>query len=201
MKVWKWYRNLTDKEFEESNDLELEDKYPLYAFTANEKHRDEFRLTRKKSRFIEVCTRMTHKEFVEFANSNQAKMLRKYKYPHYPKDKRYGKEIIVKVLSTGNEQDAVSSAMESMMDGDSRQANMSFPFNPFIFADEYIKALKVIQYTEFWKMYNHDLNASDTVRSYGEDFDYSYPSVIYDEFMGFIDLFGEYFENTDSNTE
>lgn len=204
MKVWKFYKNLTEEEYEavQGTDLSLEDKYPLYAFTNKKEYRDMFKSMRKKSRFIEMEAEMTKEEWIDFANNNRINMLDMYSFKEYKK-KRKGREPQfkdVQVLSTWAEKETTNACLESLCTPDiSNGGSMQYPINILVFKDEYIKALMVLGYIDYWKMYyESDVPEEELLKdlaSIGIDIDYSAPNVIYNEFTGFLNLYGDTFKD------
>ena len=76
MKIWKWYKNLSDEQFIASKNLSIEDKYPLYAFTNKKKYAKQFKKMRRMERFIEVHDNLTRAEYTEFCNNKNKQMLK-----------------------------------------------------------------------------------------------------------------------------
>ena len=194
MKIWKWYKNLTDEQFESSGNLDLEDKYPLYAFTNKKKFAKKFREMRRMKKFIELCTDIEKEDFIELCNKRNRQMLKMYKYSYFPKDK-YGKVEDVKILSTGDEKDTTSAALDDVFDADSGQGIMRYNFNPFILKMEYINALNVLELISLWKIYTTTPVDERIANELGFDLDYSYPQLIYDELVGFISIYGDTFKD------
>ena len=193
MKLWKWYKCLHGDAYEASSNLDIQDRYPLYAFTNNKKYRNGFRSMRKPENFIEIQSEVTKEEYVNFCNSRNKQMLNMYSYTHFPKGKIYGKEKEVKILSTGDEYDTTAACLEDVFNTDSMQGLMKYDFNPFILKDKYINLLHKMQYIDLWKMYTHEKINHKILEELGYDSDYSYPDLRYNEFMGFIGLYGDTF--------
>lgn len=197
MKIWKWYKNLTNEEFEASHDIALEDKYPLYAFTTNKKHRDLWREMRKKEAFIEMKSDITKEEYVEFANKNRMQLLEFIKYKKFVRynSTRQPELIEVELLTTGFERDTATSMYEQMFDQNTGGAMLDFSFPPMILADKYFKALYSLQYFSHWKVYSNIESApteEDIIERMGIELDYSYPEVDADEFSIFVALYSDY---------
>lgn len=203
MKVWKYYKIPSEEALNASEDLDITDKYPLYAFTSSKTERDVFRLTRKGNLFMEIMTRMTKEEYVEWANNHSNQMLREYQYTDYidTKDEttkeNHGLMSVERlVLTTWNEKDYVESAVDQMFEF-TNNPNDIFSVNPFIMTDEIIKALSKLSYLQLWKLYT-PLKISDEIEEKLDELDsddYSSPPTEYNEFAIYITLFGDTFAN------
>lgn len=197
MKVWKWYKNLTKEQYEASQNLKIEDRYPLYAFTNDKKIRDLFRKMRNKERYIELKSKMTEEEYVNFVNNHRGCLLEYHKYSKivgYEKDSTDPLMEDIRLLTTWDEKEYVQSSIESFSDTGSGLCIQTYPFPPFVFNDKYFKALHKLQYVDYWKLYTPATLDSDdeaTLKALGADIDYSYPTVIFDEFAIFVNLFGD----------
>lgn len=195
MKIWKWYKNLTNEQYENAHDLSLADKYPLYAFTTSKSHRDLFRKMRKKEAFIEIKSTIGKEEYVEFANKNRGCLLEMYKYPKIVGyDDRTPVMEDVELLTTWNEKEYTEAAIEGFSDSGSGFCIQTYPFPPMIFKDEYFKALYILQYVDFWRMYTDfriTEQQEDMLKKLGVEIDYSYPEVMFDEFAIFVNIFSD----------
>lgn len=205
MKVYKFYKNPTDNELLSANvdDLTIQDKYPLYAFTDNKEIRERFISERNMDRFIEIITKMSKEEYVDFANRNNGERLDVYSYEHNNKyvSKKSGKlkysetyEMIdAKVISTWSEREWVNSIAD---DGISDLTDyISYHFFPFILKKKYIKALAILEFLSYWKL----LGPVQMYEEYARDdelgdLDYSPPSTQIDQLNLLLHLFGDTFK-------
>lgn len=203
MKVYKFYSKPTNSELMYSNDLELVDKYPLYAFTKDKRLRDIFKETRNMKRFIEVTSKMSDEDYLNYANTNGGQLLSEYEYEHnlgYNSGKMgtladcYTMED-VKVVSTWMERESVQSARDEGISDLSDY--ISYRFFPFILEKKYIEALRTLEFISYWKLMNPVVeDYLDVIREEDDvgDFDYSAPSVQFDELNMFIALYGYTFK-------
>lgn len=199
MKIWKWYKNLTTEQREESKDLAIEDRYPLYAFTTNKKYRDLWRKMRKKECFIEKESKVTEEEYVRFANKHNGALLEMHKYQKFDGYDEFEREphfSTVEVLSTWSEKENVEASLEQFSDGSSGRRMQTYPNPPMMFADEYFKALYDLQYVTLWRLYNDgaqfgaiDDFLEEMLEKMGVEIDYAAPEYDYDSLNAFISLY------------
>lgn len=187
--VYRFYTKPTDEALQNNDDLAIEDKYPLYAFTNKKSLYKAFKETRDiKNSFILIKSEMTDEEYVEFANTSNGNMLSTYSFIHFPA--RYEDEPIdVKIVCTWNEKEFVQAFLD---DGMSEiNEDISYDTFPFIFQNKYIKTLSMLQYIGFWKMHGRPQVFREFIRDdeYEQYMDCSYPSVSFDELNVFIYLF------------
>lgn len=189
MKLYKFYKIPNDEALENSDDLEIQYKYPLYAFTNDKKLYDRFKSERCMDNFYIRKSNITDTEYTEFANTYNGSILKDYKYTH---NTLRGYESI-NIVSTWYEKEAVSSFAENCYTDD---ANMDYNFNMFILTSKYFNLLKSLEFLNFWALYGHPMNKF-MGQITEEEFEYyingSYPEVTYDEFNIFIYIFGELF--------
>lgn len=198
MKIWKWYKNLTKEQLEQSFDLTTEEKHPLYAFTTDKKQRDLFRKMRKMDAFIEMKSHIEKDEYVEFANNHRGQLLDFYKYA-----KVIGREGLspvmedVPLLTTWDEKEWTQASIEQFSDSGSSQCIQTYPFPPMIFREKYFHALYQLQYVAYWKLYS-DFTISRIhermLEDLGVELDYTAPEVTFDEFAIFVNVFGDTLE-------
>lgn len=200
MKIWKWYKNLSDEEFIASKNLSIEDKYPLYAFTNKKKYAKQFKKMRRMERFIEVHDNLTRAEYTEFCNNKNKQMLKMYPYTYFDK-KKYGIPLEIKILTTGDEKDTTGAALDDIFDSDSMQGMMVYEFNPFVLNIEYLNALNKLEFINLWKMYTAQHIDYRVAEELGFQLDYSYPEITYDEVVGFITIYGDTFKDGQEGAE
>lgn len=203
MKVYKFYKNPTDEELISAEDLSIEDKYPLYAFTDNKDLRERFIADRDMSKFIEIVSKMGKDEYVNFANKNNGERLDVYKYEHNKGyvsgasgEIRYSKTyrmVDVPVVSTWSEREWVGSIAE---DGITDLTDyIGYQFFPFILKSKYVKALSTLEFLSYWKL----LGPTDRFQDYARDdeldeLDYSPPAIQIDELNLLVQLFSDKFK-------
>lgn len=195
MKIWKWYKNLTDEQYDSSSNLALEDKYPLYAFTNNKKYKELFREMRKKEAFIEMKDYMTDEEYVKFANKYRGLLLDMHPFSRIiGRNGREPKFQDVPILTTWDEKDMTEAAIQSFSDSGSGMGVQEYPFSPIIFREKYFNALHILQYVDHWKLFTtNDISSYEEqmMQKLGVDIDYSYPDLRFDEFKVFINLYSD----------
>lgn len=197
MKIWKWYRNLSEEEFEAARDDAIEDKYPLYAFTDDKEIRDLWRKMRDKDKFIEIKSSISKEDYVVYTNNNRGALLEFHEYSKfmgYDKDPE-DRFVSVKILSTWSEKENVQSMLESTFDRNSPACTVEYPFPPMAFIDKYFKALYTLQFVAHWKVYGVETvpeYQEEMLSEMGVELDYSYPDVEFDEFSAFVLLYSEY---------
>lgn len=204
MKIWKWYQKITKEQRENCGNLPIEDMYPLYAFTTDKEHRDLWRETRRKECFIEIESKISKEDYVEFANKHRGNLLDLYSYSRFDGYKSDSTEVSmgkVKILSTWNEREYTDAMLETCMDHGSGMCTVEFnTIPPIILKDKYFKALYDLQYVSFWRLYNSaasfysatDDYVDDVLESMGIEVDYATPDFENDEFAAFIFLFSRF---------
>lgn len=193
-KLYRFYQIPSNEALVNSDDLKIEEKYPLYAFTIDKDIRDEFVATRNvKDNFIERKSKISKEDYKKFGNANNGCRLDRFSFQHYANYYKDKECKYVKVVTTWNEKEIVQACLD---DGLSEiNESISYSFLPFIFKEKYIKALSVLEYISFWKMHGRPEQFIGflTESEQEESMDYSYPNVSYDELNKFIDLYGKTF--------
>lgn len=195
MKVYRFYTKPTDEALEQSYDLDVRDKYPLYAFTNNKKYRKIFKESRDVDKcFIEFKSDMSKDEYIQYVNSNRANMLEYYKFRHLVKRGSIPQFNEVKILCTWSEKEICSACSDDSINGiDGELTNHTCPF---IYNNKYLNALYKLKYISFWKLFTRIEMPEGFITEDEEEkyLDYSYPEVQFDELNTFINLFGETFK-------
>lgn len=199
MKIWKWYRNYSDKDLREIRDLSIDEKYPLYAITNNKKYRDIFRLTRKKQCFIEKSEEIDEDEWVDIANKNNAYVLGIYSYSHFVRRVSLHEEMEDRdFVSTWEEKENVTLNTEF----DSIPVN--FPLftdmDPYPLDDKIIRALEKLEFFSIWKFLSElgKEKVEGVLESLELELDYSDPNIVPDEFNWFIAIYQDVLAIDDS---
>ena len=197
LKIYKYYKKLSDDIMKASMDLSLEDKYPLYAFTNDKKVREEFKNTRDMNNFIEIVTKVTKEEYKEFGNANSGALLNYYKYESHKgyNDEKNVRMNDIQVLSTWNEKEAVNACLDNNVSSINENVAYDILF-PFMFKMEYIKALGKLMYLDIWKYYGSIEKFKEFLTEEELEYvdDYSYPDIKFDELNTFIMLYGNTFK-------
>ncbi|MDE7088692.1 MAG: hypothetical protein K2O54_01085 [Prevotella sp.] len=192
MKIYKFYRKHSGEALKESEDLDVTDKYPLYAFTNDKELRNEFKKTRDMTKFIECKSEIDTSEYLEYANSHSNQSLRKESLKSF---NDYGKEpliLSVPVVCTWNELDYMADAMDNLL------TDIEFSVYPFLFEEKYVKALRTLEYISYWKLYGQPekyrgiLGMNDDEL---DDMDYSAPATAMDELQVFLAVHGDLFKS------
>jgi hypothetical protein len=201
--VYRFYKKPSDEAYEASKDdedLSLEDKYPLYAFTNDKEIRDEFISVRNRERFIEIKSKMERSEYRDFANSNNHQLLKKYKFSHLKEYKDHGGPEIedIEIVSTWSEKEFIEAFADAGLANDNEgitsetSGDEKYRFFPFMLKEKYVEALSTIEYLNHWKLYGKPEYYYELLTDNEQELmDYSYPSTSYDELNLFILLFGD----------
>ena len=198
MKLYKFYKNPSDEALENCHDLTIEEKYPLYAFTANKKYAQKFMETRDMRKFIKRVSNIDKDEYREFTNSNRGRLLEFYDFIHfkgYTDDACINKEEKVQILTTWEERELTSASAD---DGISDLTEyVDYNFFPFLFKSKFVKALNCLQYISHWKCLGSSEKFSQLLHpdEVDEYMDYVSPSIKVDEFSVYILLFGDTYES------
>lgn len=190
MKIYKFYRVHSDEGLENSQDLDVRDKYPLYAFTNDKSVRKEFKEFRDMSKFVERKSTIDDSEYRDFENSHRSQLLQKRKLKTF---NDYGEEPFIteaEVICTWSEMDYMSDSMDNIL------TEVNFSPNPFLFTEEYTEALRELEYINIWKIYRNPRIYSGCPGHIDlDDLDYSPPAIYPDELRVFLELFGELFKS------
>ena len=193
-KVYRWYKRIVDETlYESSKHLLLEDRYPLYAITADKKMREQFNRERNPEHFIEIKSRMTKEEFRDYGNKNRGNILEYIEYQTF--DHREGRRVImrpVKVLSTQNEYELTECYGEGLTD-DTQSHGMTFFNAPWILKTAFLDALNTLKYFKFWALNRPEEveNLPESMKKYDVEADYDAPNIYIDEYKIYVELFWE----------
>lgn len=194
MKLFKFYKNPSDEILENAQDLSIQDKYPLYAFTNDKKLAKEFSETRDMKKFIKRVSHIEKSEYVDFTNQNRGQLLEKYSYSRFKGYTSDASEVMtdkVELLTTWQERELTAASVD---DGIADLTDfISYNFFPFIFERKYVKALDKLQFITHWKYLGYpekykDFISIDEVETF---MDFSSPNISVDEFSVYILLFGD----------
>lgn len=201
MKLYKFYKKPSKDALETSYDLSIEDKYPLYAFTNDKKIRDIFYEDRNIKKFIEIKTKITKDEYVDFVNRNNGCLLSENVFKHFNgySSSKFSNENYddIKIVSTWYEKEYTNDYIETYLLSDEIYDNGLIVF-PFIFKEKYIKALGLIKYIDNWRMISpdHYLNkylTEEETEEYIDNYDI-YENIMFDEYNIFISLYNDTFK-------
>lgn len=194
MKLYKFYKNPSDDALANCQDLGIEDKYPLYAFTANKTDARHFMETRNMKKFIKRVSNVDKDEYKEFANSNRGRLLETFdfmSFEGYTDDAfvtSFGK---VSLLTTWEEREMTSAATDDGIQDMSEY--VKYNFSPFIFKSKFVKALTSLQFMSHWNCQGGPEKFRELLREeeIDEYVDYVTPSIRVDEFSMYINLYGD----------
>lgn len=194
MKLYKFYKNPSDEVLENCQNLSIEEKYPLYAFTVNKKDAQKFMEARDMNKFIKRVSDIDKDEYKDFTNTNRGKLLEVFEYTHfkgYTADACVASFEKVPILTTWEEMEFTSASSDDGISDMTEYVN--YNFMPFIFKDKYVKALNNLQYISHWKSFGCTEKFQQLLREGEmEDYmDYVSPSIRIDEFSIYIILFGD----------
>lgn len=192
--VYRFYTKPSDDVLENSSDLNVTDKYPLYAFTNDKKLYKEFIKTRNMDRFVLIKSHMEKNEYVKFINSNSGCNIIYCKFYHavckYPSKTEHRHIAEIEVLCTLNEKNITEASTEDALAGSCEC--MEYDIFPLLFKKKYVDALNKILYLQFWGL---SPSAQKYIKYMTDDeityyIDYSYPDCTGDELVQFVCLFG-----------
>ena len=184
MKVWRFYKKPT-KVNEIPETISEEEKFPLYAITNDKKLAKEFMKTRDMSIFtVKKDTEVGKSEYAEIVSKNRSALL-VVNNLITSKDKYTNKQVVyeVPVVMTTFEKITVN---EPVLTIDDEQSWMSPTTpSPYIFNNKILKALKLLDYEQKFRIFNLDYSniSADEV--------YDTPSYYVDTVEFFVDTFGE----------
>lgn len=150
-------------------DRGLEEKYPIYAWTTNDKLAKKFRDSRDMKYFIERRHDYDDDEVVTFGNRNRVTELLTRKLPTLKNDDWEN----VKMVLTWSEAESLSDAISM---GLTNQPIYRIDYE--ILKDKYIEPLAKLAYTELFDLEN----------SRKEDYDI--PNIMFDELALLINMIG-----------
>ena len=172
------------------NNLSLEDRYPLYAFTKEKLIKNQFKEQRDMKRFIMTKTEISEDEYTNFVNNHRHEMLEYFDYGHRVDTDDEGYPIMdyVQILSTRDEKEMVDSIVELSTDLDTD--NIDYEFNVYALKKEFIKALRNLQFIYWWKFENKNRKFFEFLKEdERDDLDNDCPEMDYDEMGVFVYLY------------
>lgn len=174
MKLYKFYQVHSKEELRSIQDLSLEDKYILYAFTNDKKIRKVFKETRNMKKFLEIVTPITKEEWEEFANQERGKLLDIYMYKYLPDkvkpDMMIDDAIIeMPIVSTYFEREFIDEIPDGIVDS---PKSPMYRICPLFLRDKYIRALKILGYIDYWAVYGDSKPYEELLSEFGIDGDF-----------------------------
>lgn len=165
------------------------DRKHLYAVTTNDKFYKEFIRERNMNMFIHIKSRVSKTEASYYINNHYSCNLSRNELVYYPyKSKNDKYRVDTQVLCTNNEIESVRTISD--MYYLSFNGNLSDFIDPRIFKEEYLHNLIMLDYLTL-------MNISGVVNIHNQYDGNSeipdLPSILLDEFMIFIDLYGKLF--------
>ena len=184
MKVWRFYKKPT-KVNEIPETISEEEKFPLYAITNDKKLAKEFMKTRDMSIFtVKKDTEVDKSEYAEIVSKNRSALL-VVNNLITSKDKYTNNQEVyeVPVVMTTFEKITIN---EPVLAIDDEQSWMSPTTpSPYILNNKILKALKLLDYEQKFRIFNLDYSNVST------DEVYDTPSYYVDTVEFFVDTFGE----------
>ena len=183
MKVWRFYKKPT-KGDEIPEGISEEDKFPLYAITNDKKLAKEFMRTRNMDIFmVKKNTEVSKSEYADLANKYRSAVLIK-KDLLTSKDKYTDKQEVyeIPVVMTVFEKITVE---EPVLPIDDEQTWMTLMPSPYIFNNKILKALKLLDYEQKYRIFKLDFS------HVSGDEAYETPSYYVDTVEFFVETFGE----------
>ena len=209
MKLYRFYKNLTDEEFEFTRNsrlnISIEDKYPLYAFTNNKKYRNLFKLMRNEKLFIEMKDEVTKEEYIEFLNKHVYSELKILPYRKFTGRRTNNNEPIftdVNILSNRNELNTIEEISENTLLLDTSSGGiLNLDFNLLTYKRKIISSLDTLGFLDLWKFYveseHKKFNLFSELNNDEVEFDYNMPDFEYDYFNLFLNVYGDTFNFDD----
>lgn len=182
MQCYRFYKKPTNLE-EMPERISLSDKYPLYALTANKKLAKQFKKERNMDMFIVQKSDIDKETYSVFANQNRSTVLEPCKLiTCIDKYKKTQRMEDVELVLTYAERQVVEEGQLFIFE--ENWWRMYYANSPFIFKEEYVRALAKIDFIDFYKLYNSDV--------YLDQYDdYSVPNYYIDELAYFLSIYGD----------
>lgn len=189
MKVWRFYKKPETDSSEIPPNVSITDKYPLYAITCDKKLAKRFIRERNQDKFIlRMDDDVDKSDYAEFANMNRSTVLDIY---IIDTNDEKGKAVSVEVLMTMNEYQYVEETMSFPLFDETWWYDMP---TPILFNKSICKALRVLGYTQAYKLYVSTMPGANLLLDLDdEDDDYSAPPWMLDELSYFINIFSDLF--------
>lgn len=178
MTIWKFYKI---PEGEVPSNINLVDKYPLYAITNDKKLFTRFKNDRNMKKFIIKKDWIDEDDYAMFANEHRSTVLREHKLNTEVKNKN--KEVNM-VLTMGEYTEVSESMLYLLEDIDL----WNYLLDPFLLKKDFLNYLNKINYIDFYLLYKNLYNFSD-------DCYYDVPNLLYDELNFFIAMYGDILKN------
>lgn len=207
MQMWRFYLDRRQIKFNERLDLDdkdMSEKYILYAITTSKKYAKEFMRRRNMKMFRLITSDVTKEEWVTYANANTQKKLTEIELITRGDSDDYivndgesaHREITiigpieesVMVESYVEDGEYIERLFEGILKGNAKV------MNPYLFTEEYIKALRNIGYVSMYKIMVGIDDPAFHIRE--EDDDYSCSLIgdnrlfAVDELSVYIDMYG-----------
>ena len=184
MKLYKFFKI---PEENEKDNVDIEQKYVLYAITNDKDMADRFKKDRNMKKFIFKChTDITREEYQDICNSSETRsaVLEYHELVTIFDDKHTKKNSVsAKVLMTNWEYQFVKD-----MDVVHEEMWEYMPY-PMIFKKKYNRSLEILEYISYYKLFAINRIPFELLVKINEDSDdddYSAPGIIHDEVAVFI---------------
>lgn len=184
MKLYKFFKI---PEENEKDDVDLEYKYVLYAITNNKETAERFKKDRNMKKFIiKIHDDISKEEYADICNDPETRssvleyheLLTIFDDNHTRKNSKKSKVLMTNwEFQIVKDMDALDEYMWSFM-----------PY-PLIFGKKYVKALDILEYINFYKIFSVEklpINLLEKINNAVCDDDYSAPNMVYDEVAIFI---------------
>ena len=154
MHVWEFYKKPDNEENDKKN-LDIEQRYTLYALTNKKEYADRFKEDRDMSKFlIQHHKHISREEYKELCNSERGSVLELHNFKTVPDGKHTTKSIEYReVLVTYFERQLLDEPQLLMC---SEEFWYRMPF-PLIFKDKYVEILNKFQYITLFKLFKENL--------------------------------------------
>lgn len=184
MRCYRFYKKPTLSKEETPERVSLSDKYPLYGLTCKKKIAKRFMEERDMDKFIIRKSNVDRETYSELANRNRSAVLEEFDLltcvNKYKQNQSMEK---VNLILTYGEIQTIDEPQLYILD--ESWWNTYYMNSPFIFKEEYVKALQKIDFIDFYKLFSTDPNL------YGVYDDYSVPNYYVDELSFFLAIYGE----------
>lgn len=200
MKLYRYYKIPMEDNSSIYDDLTVDEKYPLYAFTTDKQFDKQFIHERDMKKFIRFVSHVDEEAYVKFANSHTNNKLEFIPYSRCRKKRKCTLNDVSNeerfkdtlVLSTRYEKDIVEDYTENcehIFEGSVYDDNIIF-----FFKEKYVKALKNLNYYNMLKVMMYACESRYTIpEKYSEYMEYDMDPFYIDEFELFITLYGDTF--------
>ena len=182
MKVYKFFKIPDENDVRDN--IDLEQKYVLYAMTNNKEYAERFKEDRNMKKFIyKVYSGVDKEEYAEMCNHDRGSVLELRSLVTIFDNHTMKNAVKKKVLMTYWEYQLMDQPNTILDDEESWK---SMPY-PLIFKSKYVKMLEALQYVTYYKLMTCEFLPIQLIRKLTEfDDDYSAPSMAHDEVALFI---------------